>query len=119
CAVGVLPGEAVLFTRRGDDALGVLVHVVAVAFLEGILVLCLDVTVGDRNGITFIRTDAAIEQLLPASRSVERPLLSTLHDRNRKWPVLVADQHERAAAVLRVDRHGVLLTRQRDKLSGA
>jgi len=67
-----------------DDLLGKLIHLVAVAFAECILILGFHKTAADVNGVQLIAADAPVENRLSSGRGVERPLVIVLHDGQRK-----------------------------------
>src|SRR4030095_5282379 len=118
-AARVLPGQPVLLAGRTDDLLRVLVHTVALAALERVFLLCLDVTATNRNRVQFIGANAAVEELLAAGCGVERPPTRSLHDWNRERPVLVADEEERARLVFRIQGDALLLADLRDEVAGS
>src|SRR4030095_6803184 len=117
-AARVLPGQPVLLAGRTDDLLRVLVHTVALAALERVFLLCLDVTATNRNRVQFIGANAAVEELLAAGCGVERPPTRSLHDWNRERPVLVADEEERPGLFL-VQGDALLLADFRDEVAGS
>jgi hypothetical protein len=96
-----------------------LVHTDAVAASERVVLLCLDVTATNRDRIQFIGADAAEKELLTAGGCVERPPTRSLHDWNRKRPVLVADEEERSGLVFRVQGDALLLADLRDEVAGS
>ena len=96
-AVGVLPRQAILLARSADDALRILVHVVALRRAEGVFVLRLHVAAADLDGVQLIGADAAVEVSCRPALPSKNHLLPLLHDRDGKRPVLVADEQERAA----------------------
>src|SRR5437667_305036 len=59
-AILILPRQTVVFPGRADDMLCVLVHLRIIVLLLGILVLCLDKTTTNLNGIQFVRADPPI-----------------------------------------------------------
>src|ERR1700756_5640615 len=71
--VRVLPCQAILFARSADDALRVLVHVVAFARLECVFVLRFDVAAADINSVQFITSDATVEEFLASRFGIKRP----------------------------------------------
>src|SRR4029453_8038468 len=103
-AIRRLPRQAVLFARCADDALGVLVDLVALTLLERVFVLRVDVAAADRDRVQFGGPDASIQQLATAGFRIERPCRTALHDRNRERPVLVADEQKGGAPGFRIHR---------------
>src|SRR5215212_10010887 len=94
-AVRVLPRQPILLVRRADDVLRVLVNGVALARLERVLVLRLDVAAADGYGVELVAADAAEDDLLPARVRVEEPLPSLPDEGHGERPVVVAYQEER------------------------
>src|SRR5439155_21770343 len=58
--VRVLPCQTVVFSWRANDSLRVLVHLGIIVLFLGILVLCLDETTTNLNGIQFVGADTPI-----------------------------------------------------------
>src|SRR5215472_7707050 len=73
CAIRVSPGQSVAFAWSADDALCELVHLVALAFFERVVVLGFHIAPADLDGVQLITADAPPQQLLAARRGVERP----------------------------------------------
>src|SRR5205814_9680243 len=59
-SVGVLPCQTIVFAKRAEDSLRVLVHFGVIVFFLSILVLCLDETTTNLNGVQFVLADAPI-----------------------------------------------------------
>src|SRR5262245_17956273 len=77
-AVCFFPGQAILLPLSADDSLGILVH--SVFFLcQGVLVLRLNVTAADLNGIQLVAADTPEQKFLTARLRVEIPTLTNLH----------------------------------------
>src|SRR5262249_673387 len=102
-----------------NDALGVLIHIIAFAWLEGILVLCFHVAAADVDDVQFVGADAAIEEFLAAGFGVKRPFTLSLHDGHRERAVLVAYNDECAGAVLRIHRDTLLFSGLGSEVGGA
>ena len=113
-----MPSQAILLARRADDALGILVHFVAVALLESIVVLGFHIAVADCDGVQFVGANAAVEEFLPAGFPVKEPLISPLHNRDGERPVLIADEEKRPVPALRVYGHALLFAGFRSKVGG-
>ena len=105
-AIGVLPRQAILLAGRANDALGILVNLVALVRLKSILVLSFYIAAGDCNRVQFIGSDPAVEEFLLTGFGVEEPLLALLHKRHGKRPVLVADEQKRALSGV-LDKVGI------------
>src|SRR5204863_8602672 len=97
------PIEAVLFAGRADDALGVLMHARAVVQIEGVLLLRLDESATDFDGVKFIAADAAEQDFVVSGLGVEIPLAANSHERYGERPSLAADLHRRPARICRID----------------
>src|SRR5215471_4048715 len=117
-AIGVLPGQAVLLAGRADDPLCVLVYFVPLAFLEGVVVLRLHITVTNLDRVQFIGANASVEKLLLAGFGVKKPLAVLLHDRHRERPVLVPNYEESAVAAFRVHGDVLLFMSLSSKIGG-
>src|ERR1700719_4268721 len=102
--VRVLPCQTILFARTADDTLRILIHVVALALLKCILLLCCHVALADINSVQFIPSDATVQELLAAGFGIEGPSVTPLHKRHGERPVLVA--HEEECSVSPVWIHG-------------
>src|SRR5262249_27400169 len=77
---------------------------IPVRILLEIFVLSLDIAANETNRPQFVLADASVENFLPASGDVERPLPVVADDRNRKRPVLLADEDDVAAVGLSFHR---------------
>src|SRR5215218_6104679 len=110
-AVGVLPRQAVLRARRADDVLRVLVNIVALARLERVLVLRLDVAAADGYGVKLVAAHAPVDDLLPARVRVEEPLPSLPDDGHGERPVVFAYLQHCAAWVSGIERYVLLHAR--------
>src|SRR6185369_6680763 len=99
-AIGGLPGEPILSSRRADDPLCILIHAGSATLGERVLVLSLDVAAADGDGVELITTDPAVEKFLPAGFRIERPGRSDLHEWHSKGPIVVANLENRAAWIL-------------------
>src|SRR5260370_40282343 len=115
-SIRVLPSESVLFARSADNPLGILVYLVALAFLQRIFVLRFHVATTDVDGIEFVAADTAIEQLSAARFRIKGPFVTHLHNRYRERPVLVAHKKECPIAGLRIHGNAFLFARLRRKV---
>src|SRR5215470_2309529 len=107
-AIRVLPCQAILFAWSADDALCVLVHIVSLARFGSVFLLRFHVAVADLNGVEFIASNTAVQKFLYACFAIEVPFATLLHNRYRKWPILVADDEKCALSGLRIHRNGFL-----------
>src|SRR4029453_2500348 len=89
-SVRVLPRQTIMFPRRADDSLRVLVVLRIVVFFLGILVLCLVETPANGNRVQLVGTDTPIQNFLTAGFGIEVPLALSLHDWNRKREIVVS-----------------------------
>ena len=103
-AIRVLPGQAVLCAGGAYDVLGILIHIVALAFPECVLLLRINVVVAEGNDVQFVGADAAVEEFLPPGLRVEVPLAGSLYNGHGERPVLVADHDKGTVPVIRVQR---------------
>src|SRR6516164_8601932 len=110
--------QAILLAGGADDALGVLVNVIALPLLERVLVLRLNVAVADLDGVQLISADTAVEDFLATGFGVKNPLVVPLDDGYRKGPIFLADHKERSVCVFRVNRNSRLLASLRRKRLG-
>src|SRR5260370_14163198 len=111
-SIRVLPSESVLFARSADNPLGILVYLVALAFLQRIFVLRFHVATTDVDGIEFVAADTAIEQLSAARFRIKGPFVTHLHNRYRERPVLVAHKNEFPIAGLPIHGNAFLFRRR-------
>src|SRR3974377_615106 len=72
--IGVLPGPAIVFSGCADDALRVLVYFRAIVLLQGVLLLGLDITAANLNGIEFVSANAPEKNFLAAGLGIKKPL---------------------------------------------
>src|SRR4029079_4652689 len=94
-AVWILPRQAVLLAWFADDALRVLIDPGALVHHEGVLMLRLNISTADLDCIELVAADGSIEDLLSAGRRIEAPLSGLPDDRDRKRPILIADDDGR------------------------
>jgi len=59
-AILILPRQTVMFSRRADDSLCVLVHLRIIVLFLGILVLCFVETTTNLNGVQLVSADTSI-----------------------------------------------------------
>src|SRR6266550_4095350 len=78
-----------MFPRVAEDILCVLVYLRTIVFFHGILMLCLDETTANLDGVQFVRADASIQDLFTAYFRIEEPFPVLLHDRDRKWEIII------------------------------
>src|SRR4029077_17486454 len=90
-SIRVLPGKTIVFTRRADNPLCILAYFGIVMLFHGIFVLRLHVSATNLDGIQFIGTDTPEEDFLAARLGVESPLAHFFDERDRKWPLIVAN----------------------------
>src|SRR5205085_9766850 len=102
-----------------DDALSILVYLVACARLKCVFMLRIHIPAADCNRIQFVRTDATIQQLLAAGLTVEGPFHARFHQRYGEGPVLVPHQDECAIRVLSIHGNLRLLAGLRGEISSA
>src|SRR6516164_9714009 len=117
--VCVLPSQPILFPGGAYNALGVLVHRVAFAWLQCIFNLRFDVAVADVNGIQFIAADATVEQLLAACFGIEIPFATQLYQWGGEWPVFIAHQKKRPVPGLWIGSNAFLFTGLRSEVGGS
>src|SRR5262245_3135175 len=101
-SICVLPREAIMFSRRAKDTLGVLVHLRTIMLCLSVLVLCLDEPTTNPNNIQFVRANAPIQYLLTACFRIKRPLAFALHDGNRKGKIVVTYKENSAVRIVLV-----------------
>src|SRR6516225_8720399 len=89
-AVRVLPGQTILFARSTHDALGILVHLIAITFPECVFLLRFYVAPADLDRVQFVATNTTVKKFLASGVGIEGPLSSLLHKRDWKWPILIA-----------------------------
>src|SRR5262249_9680336 len=82
--VSVLPREAIMFSRRAEDTLCVLVYLRTIMLFLSILMLCLNETTTNLDNVQFVSADAPIQYFLTARFRIKRPLAFLLHDRDGK-----------------------------------
>src|SRR5215469_14676499 len=99
-AIRISPGQAILLAGSAEDALRVLIHIVAFARFEGVFLLRLHVVVTDGDDVEFVGADAPVEKFLPAGRSIERPFGAFFHDGHWERPVPIAHDDEGAVPIL-------------------
>src|SRR5262249_23195284 len=114
-AIRVLPGKAILLAGGADDLLGVLIDVVALSFLQGVLVLSVHIPVTESNSIKLILTDPADQDLALARSGVKAPLPGGTHDWYRKQPVLGSYRECCVVVICLVDGNGFLLSSHRSE----
>src|SRR5262249_50667991 len=68
-----------------------------------VFVLCFYVTVTNLDGIQFICSNASKKYLPAACLGIEIPLLITLYDRNRKWPILISNRQKSSTRIFGID----------------
>ena len=114
-AIGILPGEAVLFARRADDALGILVDLGIVVLFLGVFLLRFDETLADGDGIQLIGTDAPLQNFLQARLGVERPFILFLDDWNGQRKGILANRKNGLVRGLGIDFNRLLFLGLGDK----
>src|SRR5262249_61108157 len=67
-AIRISPGQAILLAGSAEDALRVLVHIVAVARFERVFLLRLHVVVTDGDDVEFLGANVRVERCLTSSR---------------------------------------------------
>src|SRR3982751_1732526 len=101
--VRVLPSKPILFPRRTDDALSILVQFGAIVLIQGVFLLRLYKAPANLNGIQFIFANASKQDLLASGFGVVVPLAIPLNDRNWKRPIVIADRQRGAIRIFGVD----------------
>src|SRR6476659_6934009 len=101
-SVRVLPRQTIMFPRRADDSLRVLVHLGIVVLLLSIFLLRFDETTADGNRVQFVCPNTAIQNLLTALLGIEVPLAVLLHDWNRKRKIVVSNRENSAVLIFRI-----------------
>src|ERR1700758_3195577 len=65
------PHQSIVFARRADYALRVLVHFGIIVFFQGVFLLGVNVTTADFDGIQLVASNAAVEHLLTARLGIK------------------------------------------------
>src|SRR6516164_9007036 len=115
-AIRVSPGQSVVFARSADDVLCELVHLVALALLERVVVLGFHIAPADLDGVQLITADAPSQQLLATGCGVERPLTAVFRHRDRSRPILFPHDQDRVIRVLGVYAYVLVRACLRSKL---
>src|SRR5271167_209802 len=108
-AIRVLPGQAIMLSRRAGEALRILIDSGIIVNLRGVFLLCLHVSPANLDGVQFVGSNAPAENLIVAGLGIEVPLAPYLHDRNRQRPTLIPNYQCSAGRVRRARGHGSLL----------
>jgi hypothetical protein len=117
-SVRVLPCKAVVFTRRADDALRVLIHQCAIMLFEGVLLLCLYVPAAHFDGVELVAPmRRSRTSRIPVSGSKAHLLSSCLTTGIGHWPREVAHRNDDRRA-RRVVLEMTLLTSLRRETGG-
>src|SRR4029077_4797321 len=101
-SIRVLPRQTIMFPRRADDSLGVLVHFGIVVLFLSIFLLRVDETTANGNGVQFVGADTPIQNFLAPGLGIEVPLALLLHDWNRKRKIIVSNRENSAVRILRI-----------------
>src|SRR5262249_11837875 len=99
-AIGILPRQAIVFPGHAKDSLCVLVHLGTIVFFRGIVMLCLDKTTANLNGVQFVLTDTTIQYFLTSNLGIEKPFPLLLYDRNRKREIIITHQQNGLIPIL-------------------
>src|SRR5215203_5003910 len=92
-SVRVLPCQPVLFARRADDALGILVDQRAVVLCQRVFMLGFDIAATNFDGVQLVSADSPVQNLLASGLGVEIPCTAFPDNWYRKLPVVLADRH--------------------------
>src|SRR4030095_9727110 len=101
-SIRVLPRQTIMFPRRADDSLGVLVHLGIIVLFLGIFLLRFVETTANGNRVQFVGTDTPIQNFLTASLGIEVPLALALHDRDGKRKIIVTHRENSVVRILRI-----------------
>src|SRR5215469_5014544 len=85
-AVGVVPNQAVLFSRSADDSLCILVYFGIVMFFQGVFFLSVHIASANLDSIQFIGSYPAVKYRLTPGFGLKDPLRAFLHQRDRQGP---------------------------------
>ena len=91
-SIRVFPRQAILFSRRANDSLRVLVHGGTIVLFRRVLFLGIDIAAANLENVQLVRADAPEQNFFAARLGIEIPFSFSLDHRNRKRPFIDPDR---------------------------